>query len=116
MVEDCIFCKIVEGKIPAQIVYNDDNFIGILDVKPKAEGHTLIISKKHFRNLLEMPSTLGNEILDAIKSVSLKLIKDNKGEGINVIFNIEQAAGQAVFHVHAHIIPRKQGDGLRGIV
>ncbi|MDP2926339.1 MAG: HIT family protein [Nanoarchaeota archaeon] len=116
MVEECIFCKIVEGKVPAQIVYNDDNFIGIFDVKPKAEGHSLIISKKHFRNLLDMPSSLGNEMIDGIKAVSLKLIKEGKAEGFNIIFNTEPAAGQAVFHVHCHIIPRKTGDGLKGIV
>ena len=113
--DDCIFCKIAKGEIPADIVYKDDNFIGFLDVKPKAPGHTLIIQKKHFRNILEMPSTLGNELLDAIKDVALKLIKDGRGEGVNIIFNTEPAAGQVVFHVHCHVIPRKKGDGLRGI-
>lgn len=113
---NCIFCKIVHGEISSQNVYDDENFIGILDVNPKAEGHTLIISKKHFRNLLDMPVSLGSELLEAIKIVSLKLIRDKKAEGINVISNNENVAGQVVFHTHVHIIPRKKGDGLKSIV
>lgn len=114
--DDCIFCKIVKGEIPCTKVYEDDSFIGILDVKPKAEGHTLIISKKHYRNLLDMPSTLGNEIFSIAKEIALKLIKEGKGEGFNLIVNNESSAGQVVMHTHLHIIPRKTGDGLKGIV
>ena len=76
--KDCIFCKIVKGEIKSEIVYSDDNFIGILDINPKALGHTLIISKNHFKTILEVPSTLGTELLGAIKEVGLKLIKDKK--------------------------------------
>ena len=111
--EDCIFCKIVNGEIETSKVYEDKNFIGILDENPKAEGHTLIIPKKHFRNLLDMPNTLGNEMLEAIKKVSLKLIDEGKAEGINVISNNEAVAGQIIFHTHIHIIPRKKNDGLK---
>jgi histidine triad (HIT) family protein len=113
---DCIFCKIVKGEIPASKTYEDENFIGILDVKPKAKGHTLIIPKKHYRNLLDMPGTLGTEMIEAIKEIGLKMIKDKNGEGFNVVINNEPAAGQVVFHAHIHIIPRKTGDGLHGIV
>ena len=124
--KDCIFCKIVKGEIPSTKTYEDDNFIGILDIHPKAEGHTVIIPKKHFRNLLDMPASLGNEMLEAIKEVGLSLIKDgkvnagslssdNEVSGFNVIINNEPAAGQVVFHAHIHVIPRKTGDGLKSM-
>ena len=125
--KDCIFCKIVKGEIKADIVYSDDNFIGFLDINPRAEGHTVIISKKHFRNLLDMPASLGNEMLEAVKEIGLKLIKEGKGKagslssdnevsGFNVIVNNEPAAGQVVFHAHIHILPRKKDDGLKMLV
>ena len=65
--EDCIFCKIAKKEIKTNIVYEDDNFIAFLDVNPRAEGHTLIIPKKHYKTLLDMPNTLGNELIEAIK-------------------------------------------------
>ena len=114
--KDCIFCKIVNGEIPTKKTYEDNNFIAFLDIKPKADGHTIIISKNHFRNLLDMPTTLGNEMLEAIKKVSLDLIKQKKGTGFNLIVNNESAAGQVIFHTHIHIIPRKKDDGLRCLV
>jgi len=113
--EDCIFCKIVKGEIPSTKTYEDDNFIAILDIHPKAQGHTIIISKKHFNTLLDMPSSLGGELLEAIKTIGLGLIKDAKGEAFNVIVNNGETAGQAVMHTHIHVIPRKKGDGLKGL-
>ena len=111
--KDCIFCKIVNNEINSKKVYEDDNFIAILDANPRVDGHTLIITKQHFRNLLDMPSSIGNELLDAIKNVSFNIIKHKKADGINVISNNESSAGQAVFHTHLHIIPRKKNDGLK---
>jgi len=111
--EDCIFCKIVKGEIPSEKVYEDDNFIGILDINPESEGHTLIFPKKHFKTILDTPSSLGNEFFDAIKKVSLKLIEDGKAEGFNIVFNVYELAGQEINHVHAHIIPRKENDGCK---
>lgn len=114
--KDCIFCKIVNGEIPSEKTYEDDNFIAFLDINPKAEGHTVIVSKKHFRNLLDMPTTLGNEMLDAVKNVALDLIKNGNAEGFNLVVNNEPAAGQIVFHAHCHILPRKKDDGLKMLV
>ena len=113
--EDCIFCKIIKGKIPSTRVYDSDNFIGILDIHPKSPGHTVIIPKKHFNNLLDMPNTLGTELLEAIKEIGLELIRDGKGEAFNIIVNNGEAAGQVVMHAHIHIIPRKKGDGLKSM-
>ena len=111
--KNCIFCRIVNGEIKAKKTYEDENFIGILDSNPRTVGHTLIISKKHFRNLMDLPVSLGNELLDSIKKISLKLVKEGKAEGFNIISNNEKSAGQIVFHAHVHLIPRKNGDGLK---
>jgi histidine triad (HIT) family protein len=111
--EDCIFCKIVSGEISSKKLYEDDNFLVVLDAFPQVEGHTLIISKKHFRNLLDMPSTLGNEMISIAKKVAFDIIKEGKAEGFNLVINNEECAGQAVFHTHIHILPRKKGDGFK---
>lgn len=113
--KDCIFCKIVKGEIKSDIVYSSDNFIGILDIHPKSVGHTVIFPKQHFNNILDIPSSLGGEMLEAIKEVGLKLIKEKKGDGFNVVVNNGQVAGQVVMHSHIHIIPRKTGDGLKSL-
>ena len=110
--EDCIFCKIVNKEVPATIVYEDDNFIGFLDADPEIDGHTLIVPKKHFKTLLDMPSSLGNEMLEAIKKVALDLINKGKAEGFNVVINNYKVAGQIVPHTHIHILPRKNNDGF----
>ena len=109
---DCIFCKIIKGGVPSKKIYEDDNFIGILDINPKTEGHSLIISKNHFENLLDMPASLGSELIDALKKISHKLITEKKASGFNVLGNNFPSAGQEVMHFHMHLIPRKSGDGL----
>ena len=113
--ENCIFCKIIKGEIEAKKVYEDDKCLAILDINPRAEGHTLVISKKHFKNLLDMPVSLGSEFLEAVKKVGLDLINQGKAEGFNLIVNNGEAANQLVPHIHAHIIPRKKDDGLNVI-
>ncbi|MEN9626766.1 MAG: Protein hit [archaeon] len=113
---DCIFCQIAHGKIPSKKVYDDENFFAILDIHPKAEGHTLIIPKKHYKTMLDMPSSLGGELMDAIKKVSFDIIDKKQGEGVNVCSNIGEPAGQVVHHAHVHVIPRKKDDGLKNLV
>jgi histidine triad (HIT) family protein len=113
MEENCIFCKILKGELESKPVYDDDNFIGILDINPISEGHTLIIPKKHYETILDMPSSLGSELLDAIKKVGLKLIEEGKAEGFNVVQSNNKVAQQEVPHLHFHIIPRKKDDGLK---
>ena len=112
---DCIFCKIIKGEIPSQKVYEDDNFIGILDINQVAKGKTLLIPKIHYKTILDMPNTLGNEMLEAIKKISLDLINKGKAEGFNLLVNTYEVAGQVVPHAHIHILPRKEGDGLKGM-
>jgi histidine triad (HIT) family protein len=108
--KDCIFCKIGNGKIPVERIYENGNFFSILDANPKTEGHTLIISKKHFDNLLELPTLLGSDLLNCIKETSIILMKKYRAEGFNVVNNNFEAGGQIVKHVHFHILPRKKGD------
>lgn len=110
---DCVFCKIAKGEIPAKKIYENDNFFSIPDAHPRTKGHSLVISKKHYETILDMPSTLGQELLDCIKKTALNIIDETKAEGVNVIGNNFEAAGQVVKHVHLHIIPRKKGDGLK---
>ena len=113
--EDCIFCKISKEEIPCKKVNEDENFLAFLDVNPQVEGHTLIMPKKHFETILDMPSSAGAELLDCVKKTALKLIDETKAEGFNVLNNNFESAGQVVKHVHFHILPRKKGDGFRVI-
>jgi histidine triad (HIT) family protein len=109
MKEDCIFCKMSNGEIPVDKIYENDNFFSIPDKNQQVEGHTLVISKKHYETVLDLPSTLGMELLDCIKKTSAKLINKHKSEGFNIVQNNFETAGQVVKHVHFHILPRRKG-------
>lgn len=112
--EDCIFCKMARGDIPSNKIYENENFFSVVDKNPIVEGHSLVISKKHFENLLDFNLSLGPELLDCIKNTALKLMKEKNASGFNVINNNFESAGQIVKHIHFHIIPRKNGDDLNG--
>jgi len=109
--EDCIFCQIAKKKIKVEIVYESDNFLAFPDKNPKVEGHTLIIPKKHFVNLIDMPADLGSELLDVIK----RIFEIKKYQGFNLIMNNGDVAGQLVMHAHLHFFPRKKGDGIHSL-
>lgn len=111
--KECIFCKIAREEIASDKIYENDNFFSIFDHAPHTKGHALIISKKHFKNVLDMSNTLGAEFLEAIKKTFLKLTEKYEAEGFNVVINTNKVAGQEVEHFHAHILPRKEGDGFK---
>jgi len=111
--DECVFCKIAKGEIPRKKIYENDNFFSVPDIKPIVSGHSLVISKKHFETILDIPSSLGQELLDCIKHTAIKLMDENKSEGFNLVVNNFEAAGQVVKHTHLHIIPRKKNDGLK---
>ena len=111
MNEECVFCKIVKGEKLEKVIYENDNFFSILDINPAVEGHSLVISKKHFETILDMPDSLSPELFDCIKNTALILMKKYNAEGFNVISNNFEVAQQIVKHVHFHIMPRKKGDG-----
>ena len=111
--EDCIFCKIAKGEIKSEKILETNNFFAIKDIHPKTQGHSLVISKKHYRTLLDMPSSLLGEFLETGKELALKLLKEEKADGFNLVVNNYEVAGQLVPHVHLHILPRKKDDGFR---
>jgi histidine triad (HIT) family protein len=112
MKEDCIFCKIASGEIPCEKIYEDDYTIAFLDIRPNTKGHSLVIPKKHVVNIYEADEeTLSKTAIVAGKIASILKIA-LLADGINVNQNNDAPAGQAVFHLHFHIIPRFIDDGL----
>jgi histidine triad (HIT) family protein len=112
---DCVFCKMARGEIPVEKVLESDNFFAIRDANPKSPGHTLVIPKKHFVTLFDIPNTLGSELIKMVKDVASELLDTKMGDGFNIIQNNLAPAGQVVMHAHIHVIPRKERDGLRMI-
>ena len=114
MVSDCIFCKIVAGEIPASKVYEDDHFLAFLDISQVTPGHTLVIPKKHARNLLELTPDETADLFNVVSRVTKKVESATQPQGMNIISNMEEIAGQSVFHTHVHILPRySQEDDLK---
>lgn len=110
--DDCIFCKIANGEIPSATVYEDDNFRAILDIAPAHKGHTIILPKQHFANLYETDDEFAALVLPVAKKVA-KAQKQVLGcDGVNILQNNEPAAGQTVFHLHVHVVPRFENDGI----
>ena len=111
---NCTFCKIARGEIKVGRIYENPGFFSMPDKNPQTKGHSIVISKKHFVTSLDLPSTLGPELIDCIKNTALQIMKNEKAEGFHIINNNFSAANQLVKHVHFHIIPRKNKDGLNG--
>lgn len=110
MAENCIFCKIANGEIPAATLYEDEDFRVILDLGPASKGHALILPKQHAANLFELPDELAAKVMPLAKKIASKLQEGLGADGINVVQNNGEAAGQTVFHFHLHLIPRYQND------
>lgn len=108
---DCVFCKIVNKKIKVKIIYENKNFIAFPDANPRVEGHTLIIPKKHFINMMDLPNSLGKDLMDVIKKVANKKLRLGF-DGFNILQNNFPSAGQIVMHAHFHFLPRKKNDGF----
>ena len=109
---DCIFCKIVKGEIPAAKVYEGSKFIAFLDISPANKGHALIIPKKHYENLEEMPDEDGKEFGELQIKIAKAVMKATNAEGFNLLLNNGKAAGQEVMHAHMHLQPRFRNDGF----
>lgn len=110
---ECIFCKISDGTLPSCKVYEDDYFLAFMDIAPIALGHTLVVPKKHYRNVLDTPEDVASRFYPVITKVAKAVKKAYNANGINIMQFNETAAGQEVFHSHVHIIPRYDNDGLR---
>lgn len=111
--ENCIFCRIIGGEIPSSTVYEDDDFKVIMDISPAAKGHTIILTKKHFANLLELEDKVAEKGLIVAKKVATAMKEQLGCDGINLLQNNGEAAGQSVFHLHFHIIPRYKDDNVK---
>ena len=111
---DCIFCQIVTGQIPSSKVYEDEEVLAFLDITQVTKGHTLVIPKKHYRNMLEMDAEAASSLFARVPKIAKQLQEKLGASGINIINNNEEAAGQTVFHTHVHLLPRFDAtDGLK---
>ena len=111
---DCIFCKIIAGEIPSSKVYEDDRIVAFLDISQVTPGHTLVVPKQHFRNLLEMDADSASQLFARVPDIARKVMKATGAKGMNILNNNEEIAGQTVFHTHVHLAPRyDETDGLQ---
>ena len=108
---DCIFCKLANGIIPTNSIYEDEKFNVILDAGPATKGHALIIPKDHYKNIYELPEETAGEVFKLAKKLAIKMTDKLGADGFNIVQNNNEVAGQSVFHFHMHLIPRYEGDG-----
>ena len=113
MKDDCIFCKLANGVIPTNSIYEDEDFNVILDLAPATKGHALILPKAHADNLYELPDETAAKVFVLAKKLAVSMTEKLSCDGFNVVQNNGSLAGQTVFHFHMHLIPRYEGDGQR---
>lgn len=111
--KDCIFCKIVKGEVPSYKVYEDENVYAFLDVANDVYGHTLVVPKKHYENLMDCPDRTLGKIMSSVKKIGNHFVNDCGFEGYNTFNNNGKSAEQAIMHLHFHIYPRKANDGIK---
>ena len=109
---DCIFCKIIAGQMPANIVYSDEQTFAFLDINPANKGHTLVLPRKHYTTFNDIPEAELQNLFAAVQKISKGMEKGLNADGYNVLNNNKKPAGQLVDHVHIHIIPRFKGDEM----
>ncbi len=105
-----VFCKIIKGEIPSTKVYEDDDVLAILDVSQVTRGHTLVMPKKHYANMLDCPSDTLHKVMDVAQRIGQADMLVLGASGINILSNAGEAAGQSVPHFHVHVIPRYAGE------
>ena len=108
--ENCIFCKIANGEIPSNVIYEDEEFRVILDVSPATRGHALILPKGHASNLFELPDETAEKAIVLAKKIGTAMMQTLGCTGLNLVQNNGASAGQTVMHFHLHLIPRYDGD------
>jgi histidine triad (HIT) family protein len=115
----CLFCKIISGEIPSKKVYDDQSTFAFLDINPRNPGHVLVIPKKHYLTLLDMPANEVGTLFESARFVADAVKKGSKADGLSLVQSNGKAAGQVVSHVHVHIIPRYMSEGpvsLEGVL
>lgn len=109
--DDCLFCKIANGEIPSKTIYEDERFRMILDLSPATKGHALILPKDHASNLYDLPEETASAVMVLAKKMAVKMNEKLGCDGLNLVQNNGEAAGQTIAHFHLHIIPRYVDDG-----
>ncbi len=109
--ENCIFCKLANGEIPTNVIYEDETFTAILDASPATRGHALILPKDHAANIYELPDETASKVFVLAKKLATHMTAVLDCDGFNVVQNNGEVAGQTVFHFHMHLIPRYRDDG-----
>lgn len=108
----CIFCKIANGEIPGATIYEDEDFMVILDLNPASRGHALILPKQHYANIYELDDETASKVFIVAKKLAARMTEVLGCDGFNVLQNNGPVAGQTVFHFHVHLIPRYEGDSV----
>lgn len=109
----CVFCKIINGEIPSTKVYEDDKVLAILDLSQAQKGHTLVMPKKHFDTFLDADANTVSHVFEVAQALAKKIKTNLNADGVNILNNSYEAAGQTVMHMHVHIIPRYKNDDLK---
>lgn len=111
--KDCVFCKIIDGEIPSYRIYENDKVYAFLDIACDAVGHTLVVPKKHCTNVLDCDKEYLEAVIDAVQLISRHYVEHCGYDGVNILNAGGECAEQSVFHLHFHIVPRKNGDGMK---
>jgi len=112
MAADCVFCSIIAGEIPAEIVLDEPDFVAFLDARPVFKGHTLLVTREHVVTLPDLPAGLRDGFLEAAQRLARAVVDGLGAQGSFVALN--NVVSQSVAHLHLHVVPRTKGDGLRG--
>ena len=112
MSDDCVFCRIVSGEVPADMVLEDDEFVAFLDARPVFKGHVLVVPRRHYVTLADLPVPAVGPLFERVRLVSAAIPAALGAQGTFVALN--NIVSQSVPHLHVHVVPRTKGDGLRG--
>ena len=111
--KNCIFCKIINGELPVSKIYEDDEVMAFMDIQPINKGHVLVIPKIHKQLITELDDHLVKKLMVIAKNINKAIRKSNvKSQAVNPLLSDGEAAGQEVYHVHLHVVPRFEGDGF----
>ena len=110
---ECIFCKILEGAIPSFKLYEDDNTFAFMDINPLHDGHALVIPKEHHTNIFETPTEVLTTLMATTQRIAKAVQNSIAPDGINILQANGHGAAQSVFHIHFHVLPRKNGDDAK---
>lgn len=111
-VDNCVFCKIIKKEIPSVTVYEDESFVGIMDISPANKGHVILLAKNHVADIFDLDEQTASRAMIVVSKVAKALKEELDCDGINVLQNNGTVAGQTVFHYHIHVIPRYKDDAV----